>query len=107
LEDELDLQKMMKQMQKAQEKMNALQEEVAGRTVEATAGGNMVRVVMGGDGVLHSIVIDPEVVDPTDVEMLQDLVVAAVNEGKRRTQELMGQEMQRLAGGMGLPPGML
>ena len=103
----MNLEKMMKQVQKAQERMAEVQEELARKTVEATAGGGMVKVVMGGDGSLQAISIDPEVVDPEDVEMLQDLIVAAVNEGKRRSSELASAEMRKVAGGMGLPPGMI
>jgi DNA-binding YbaB/EbfC family protein len=97
----------MKQMQKAQEKMAAVQEEIAAKSVEATSGGGMVKVVMMGDGSLRSLEIDREVVDPDDIDMLQDLIVAAVNEGKRRTSELAAAEMQKAAGGMGLPPGLV
>jgi DNA-binding YbaB/EbfC family protein len=103
----LNIQKMMKQMQKAQQQMAAVQEELAAKTVEATAGGGMVKVVMTGDGSLRSLEIDREVVDPEDVDMLQDLIVAAVNEGKRRSSEMAAAEMQKAAGGMGLPPGLL
>jgi DNA-binding YbaB/EbfC family protein len=103
----LNLNKMMKQVQKAQEQMQAVQAELANKTVEATAGGGMVKVVMAGDGALRSITLDPEVVDPEDVEMLQDLVVAAVNEAKRRSSEMASAEMQKAAGGLGLPPGMI
>jgi nucleoid-associated protein EbfC len=103
----LNIQKMMKQMQKAQEQMASVQAELADKTVEATSGGGMVRVVMTGDGSLRSLAIDREVVDPDDVEMLQDLVVAAVNEGKRRASELAAAEMQKAAGAMGLPPGLI
>ena len=103
----MNIQKMMKQMQKAQEQMATVQAQLADKTVEATSGGGMVRVVMGGDGSLRSLTIDREVVDPDDVEMLQDLVVAAVNEGKRRASELASAEMQKAAGAMGLPPGLI
>ena len=75
----MNIQKMMKQVQKAQQQMAAVQEELAKKTVEATAGGGMVEVVMTGDGELRSLKIDPEVVDSDDVEMLQDLIVAAVS----------------------------
>ena len=74
----MNINKMMKQVQKAQEQMAAVQEELAAKTVEATAGGGMVKVVMSGDGNLRSLTIDPEVVDSEDVDMLQDLIVAAV-----------------------------
>jgi len=102
----MNLDKMMKQMQKAQQRMAEVQEQIAAKTVDATAGGGMVKVVMTGDGGLKSLTIDPEVVDREDVEMLQDLIVAAVNEGKRRAGELAAAEMQKAAGGMGLPPGL-
>ncbi len=103
----MNIQKMMKQMQKAQQQMAEVQAELAEKTVDATAGGGMVKVVVSGDGGLVSLSIDPEVVDRDDVEMLQDLIVAAVNEGKRRASELAAAEMQKAAGSMGLPPGMI
>jgi len=103
----LNIQKMMKQMQKAQQQMASVQAELAEKTVEATAGGGMVKAVVSGDGTVRSLTIDREVVDPDDVELLQDLVVAAVNEGKRRASELAAAEMQKAAGALGLPPGMI
>ncbi len=103
----MNLQKMMKQVQEAQAKMAQVQEELAKKTVEATSGGGKVKVVMGGDGTLVSLAIAPEVVDPSDVDMLQDLVVAAVNEGKRKSAELVSREMRKAAGNLGLPPGIL
>jgi DNA-binding YbaB/EbfC family protein len=87
--------------------MAAVQQELAGKTVEATSGGGMVKVVVAGDGTLRSLSIDREVVDPDDVEMLQDLIVAAVNEGRRRSAEMAAAEMQKAAGSLGLPPGLL
>ena len=102
----MNINKMMKQVQQAQQQMQAVQAELAGKTVEATAGGGMVKVVMTGDGSLRSIALDPEVVDRDDVDMLQDLIVAAVNEAKRRSSELASAEMQKVAGSMGLPPGL-
>ena len=103
----MNINKMMKQMQQAQQKMAAVQDELAGKTVEATAGGGMVKVVMSGDGNLRSLEIEREVVDPEEIDMLQDLIVAAVNEGKRKSSELAAAEMQKAAGGMGLPPGLV
>ena len=103
----MNIDKMMKQVQKAQAQMAAVQQELAAKTVEATSGGGMVKVVMGGDGALRSLSIDREVVDPDDVEMLQDLIVAAVNEGRRRSAEMAAAEMQKAAGSLGLPPGLL
>ena len=98
---------MMKEMRKAQERMTALQEDLAQRTVEASAGGGMVKAVVTGDGMVRSLTIDPQVVDPADVALLADLVVACVNEGKRRAAELAASEMQKAAGSLGLPPGLI
>ncbi|MBD3181292.1 YbaB/EbfC family nucleoid-associated protein [Candidatus Poribacteria bacterium] len=94
---------LMKQAQKMQKQMMEIQEELANRTVEATVGGGMVSVVANGQQDIISIRIDPEVVDPNDVEMLQDLILAAVNEAHRRAQELMTDEMNKLTGGMKIP----
>jgi hypothetical protein len=100
------LSNIMKQAQQMQERMKKLQEEAAGKTVEATSGGGMVTVVANGRQEVLSIKIDPSVVDPKDIEMLQDLVTAAVNEALRKSQDLMKEEMGKLTSGMGLPPGM-
>jgi len=97
---------LMKQAQQMQERVKKLQEEAAGKTVEASAGGGMVTVVANGRQEVISIKIDPSVVDPNDLEMLQDLVTAAVNEALRKSQDLMKEEMARLTSGMGIPPGM-
>ena len=94
---------MMKQVQQMQAKMAALQEELENTELEASSGGGMVKVVMNGKNVVRSITIDREVVDPEDVEMLQDLIVAAVNEGVRKSQELASSEMAKITGGMGIP----
>lgn len=95
--------KMMKQVQQAQAKMEAVQEELKTETVEASAGGGMVRVVMTGDLAVKSIAIDPAAIDPDDVEMLQDMTVAAVNEALRAAQELAGSKMAAITGGMNIP----
>ncbi len=100
------LNNLMKQAQQMQERVKKLQEEAANKTVEASAGGGMVTVVANGRQEVLSIKIDKSVVDPGDVDMLQDLVTAAVNEALRKSQELMKEEMGRLTAGMGLPPGM-
>ncbi len=94
---------MMKRVQRMQKKMMQLQEEIAERRVEGTAGGGMVTAVV--DGRLHvvEIRIDPAVVDAEDVEMLEDLVLAAVNQGQQKAQEMMDQEMGQLTGGLNLP----
>jgi DNA-binding YbaB/EbfC family protein len=102
-----DMQKMMKQVQKMQEDMAKLQAELEERTVEAIAGGGMVTAVVNGKQEVLSLRIDPEVVDPDDVEMLQDLVIAAVNSGLRQAQEMVASEMAKLTpAGMKLPPGL-
>jgi len=93
----------MKQAQKMQKQMMEIQEELANRTVEASVGGGMVTVVANGQQEIMAIRIDPEVVDPNDVEMLQDLILAAVNEAHRKSQELMTEEMSKLTGGMKIP----
>ncbi|MBS3754899.1 MAG: YbaB/EbfC family nucleoid-associated protein [Desulfobacterales bacterium] len=95
--------KMMKQAQQLQEKMSKLQEEMADKTVEATAGGGMVKVVANGRQQIVSINIEKEVVDPEDVDMLQDLILAAVNEALSRAQEMVSEEMSKLTGGMNIP----
>ena len=94
---------MMKQAQKLQAKMLRMQEEMAAKTVEATAGGGMVQVVANGRQQIVSIQIEPEVVDPDDVEMLQDLVLAAVNDALSKSQAMVSQEMGKLTGGLNIP----
>jgi DNA-binding YbaB/EbfC family protein len=98
-----DMNGMMKQAQKLQKQMMKTQEELSGKTVEATAGGGMVKVVATGGQTIESIEIDKEVVDPEDVEMLQDLVLAAANDALKKAQEMMSSEMGKLTGGMNLP----
>jgi nucleoid-associated protein EbfC len=101
------LSNIMKQAQQMQERVKKLQEEAAGKTVEASSGGGMVTVIANGRQEVLSIKIDPSVVDPKDIDMLQDLVTAAVNEALRKSQDLMKEEMGKLTAGMGLPPGLL
>jgi hypothetical protein len=100
------LSNLMKQAQQMQERVKKLQEEAAGKTVEASSGGGMVTVIANGRQEVISIKIDAAVVDPKDIEMLQDLVTAAVNEALRKSQDVMKEEMARLTSGMGLPPGL-
>ena len=95
-----DPRKLMKQLQEAQER---LQSEIAALVVEAAAGGGMVRVEMDGHKQLRGLRIDPEVVSKDDVEMLQDLVLAAVNEASRKVDETIQQKVGGLAGGMKIP----
>ena len=94
---------MMKQAQKLQEQMLALQEEVGKKKVEATAGGGMVTVEANGKQEIVSIKIDPEVVSKDDVQMLEDLILAASNEALRKSRELVTQEMGKLTGGLKIP----
>jgi len=101
--DRMRMNNMMKQAQRMQKQMMEIQEELANRTVEATVGGGMVAVVANGQQDILSIRIDPEVVDPNDIEMLQDLILAAVNEAHRKAQELMNDEMGKLTGGLKIP----
>jgi DNA-binding YbaB/EbfC family protein len=95
--------KMMKQVQQAQAKMAEVQEELKNETVEASAGGGMVRVTITGDLQVRSIEIDREAVDPDDVELLSDMVTAAVNEALRSAQELAASKMAAVTGGMNIP----
>jgi hypothetical protein len=94
---------MMKQAQKLQAKMVEMQAELGNRTVSAQAGGGMVEAVVNGRQELVSLRIDPEVVAPDDVEMLQDLILAALNEALNRSREMMAAEMSKLTGGMQIP----
>lgn len=100
---------LLKQAQKFQSKMAELQEELNQRTVEASAGGGMVTAVANGKQELLSIAIDPEVVDPSDVDMLQDLILAAVNDALNRAKDMTNEEMGKLTKGMNLPgmPGLM
>ncbi len=94
---------MMKQVQKMQKQIQQLQEELEERTVEATAGGGVVRVVVNGRQEVVSVELEPEVVDPDDVEMLQDLVIAATNEALRNAQDMVNKEMAKITGGLNIP----
>ena len=96
----------MKQVQKAQAEMARVQEELKNDLVTASAGGGAVKVSITGDLVVTDVVIDPRAVDPEDVAMLQDMVVAAVNEAVRQAQELANSKMSRVMGGLGLPGGL-
>lgn len=94
---------IMRQAQALQERLKKVQEEAAKRTVEAAAGGGMVMVVVNGRQEVLSIKIDPEVVKSGDVEMLQDLIAAAVNEALRKAQAMMAEEMKGVTGGLQIP----
>ena len=99
----MDMKQMMRQAQKMQKELNKAQEEIATMSFEATAGGGMVTAVASGDMANTSLTIDPDAVDPEDVEMLQDMVVAAVNEALRGVSELSNQRMSAVTGGMNIP----
>jgi DNA-binding YbaB/EbfC family protein len=94
---------IMKQAQQMQRRMAQLQEELANKQVEASAGGGMVTATVNGKQQLLGLKIDPAAVDPDDVEMLQDLVTAAVNEALKQSQQLASEEMSKLTGGMSIP----
>lgn len=98
----MNMQNMMRQAQQMQAKMQQVQAELEEREVEATAGGGVVRVVATGKKIVKSIEIKEEAVDPDDVEMLQDLIIAAVNEALNKAEEMMQTEMGKVTGGMNL-----
>lgn len=100
------MQGMMKKVQKMQAEMKKMQEELKTRTVDATVGGGVVSVVMNGEKEVQSLKIDPAAVDPEDVEMLEDLIVAAVNECSKKVDDMMTKEMSKVTGGLNLPTGM-
>ncbi|WP_022851301.1 YbaB/EbfC family nucleoid-associated protein [Limisalsivibrio acetivorans] len=99
----MNMQQMMKQAQKMQKKLEEAQEEAAKEVVEASAGGGMVTVKVNGKNELLDINIEKEVVDPEDVDMLQDLIVAAVNEGMTKAQETVQEKLSSVTGGMNIP----
>jgi len=92
----------MRQAQKMQEKMAEMQKELANKTCEASSGGGMVTATVNGSQELVALKIDPSVVDPNDIDMLQDLVTAAVNEGVRRSKQMVSDEMSKLTSGLGV-----
>ena len=94
---------ILKQAQQMHAKISQLQEEMAEKTIEVSSGGGMVNIVMNGKQQVVTIRIDPEVVNREDIEMLQDLIVAAVNEAIRKSQEMMAEEMKKITGGLSIP----
>ncbi|NLN14271.1 MAG: YbaB/EbfC family nucleoid-associated protein [Tissierellia bacterium] len=98
-----NINQMMKQMQKMQKKMEQMQKELEEKEVEASAGGGAVTAKVNGKRELLDLTIDESVVDPEDVEMLQDLIIAAVNEAMRKAEEMVSSEMSKLTGGLNLP----
>src|SRR3954468_1988314 len=98
-----NMQKMMKQMQKMQKDMAEAQEELGEKKIEGTAGGGMVTVIVTGHKEIVDVIIKPEVVDPDDIDMLQDLVLAATNDALKKAEELTNQTMGQFTKGMNLP----
>ncbi|PKQ19203.1 MAG: YbaB/EbfC family nucleoid-associated protein [Actinobacteria bacterium HGW-Actinobacteria-6] len=98
-----NMQNIMKQAQRMQADMARVQEELKDEHVEVSVGGGVVKVVMSGELVLESVVIDPAAVDPDDVVMLQDLITAAVNEAVRQAQDVASTKMSAVTGGLGIP----
>ncbi len=102
----MNMNNLMKQAQKMQKQMETLQEELENKTLEVTSGGGAVKVIISGKKQLKEITIDKEVVAPDDVEMLQDLILTAVNEAIRQADEVFNKEMGKITGGMGMPSGL-
>lgn len=100
---QMNMQQMMKQARKMQEQLASVQENLAETTVDASAGGGMVKVTMNGEMQLTSIKIDPDALDPEDVEMLEDMIVAAVNEAARGVAETANRQMSAITGGLNIP----
>lgn len=98
---------MMKKVQKMQNEMNKMQDDLKRRTVEVSSGGGAVKIVMDGEKQVQSLIIAPAAVDPEDIEMLQDLLSAAFNEATKKVDDMMAAEMGKLTSGLGLPPGLL
>jgi DNA-binding YbaB/EbfC family protein len=98
-----DMGKLLKQAQMMQERLAEMQARLAEKTVEATSGGGMVKAVMNGKHEVVSLKIDPEVVNPSDVEMLEDLIVAALSEARTRVDDMIRNEMSELTGGLPIP----
>lgn len=102
-----NMQQQMAQMQAVQRQMEQMQEEINKMETTATSGGGAVSVTVTGDKQIKDVKLQPEIVDPDDIEMLQDLIITAVNEAMRQMEEISGNEMNKLTSGLGLPPGLL
>ena len=96
---------MMRQAQEMQQKLGAMQDKLASTEIEGVSGGGMVHIVMTGRGEARSLKIDPKAVDPTDITMLEDLVVAAINDARSKIEKHVETETQKVMGGISLPPG--
>ena len=102
----MNMNSLMKQAQKMQKQMAEMQEDLAKKSLEVSSGGGAIKVTINGEKQITSLEISPDAVDPDDIEMLQDLVMTAVNEGMRQMEEMASSQMAKLTGGMGLPPGL-
>ncbi|WP_375571920.1 YbaB/EbfC family nucleoid-associated protein [Ahrensia marina] len=102
----MDIMKMMKQAKDMQEKMQTMQAEMADETIDGSAGGGMVTVTLSGKGELSGLKIDPSLLVPDDVEILEDLLIAAHSDAKMKADQMMAEKTQSMMQGMGLPPGM-
>ncbi|MFV0416577.1 MAG: YbaB/EbfC family nucleoid-associated protein [Chthoniobacterales bacterium] len=99
----MNIQKMLKQAQEMQSKLASAQTELAGKTVEGSSGGGKITVTANGSSEIQAIKIDPQVVDPEDVEMLEDLILAAIHDAAEKAKELASSEMGKVTGGMNIP----
>ena len=102
----MDIMKMMQQAKTMQDKMQTMQDEVAGATVEGSSGGGMVTATLSGKGELKGLKIDPSLLVPEDVEVLEDLLIAAHSDAKSKADQMMAEKTQEMVSGLGLPPGM-
>jgi len=102
----MNIGKMMKQAQAMQKQMEEVQKKMDSVEVEGSSGGGMVSVTLTGKGEARKVSIDPKLIDPDDVEMLEDLIVAAINDAKNKAEETVSSEMAKITGGLNLPPGM-
>lgn len=102
----VNIMKMMKQAQEMQSKMQDMQDQLAEMTVEGVAGAGMVKVTLSGKGVMQGVEIDPSLLNPEEAEILEDLIMAAHNDAKNRSEAMMQEKMQELTGGLNLPDGM-
>jgi len=99
----MNMNSLMKQAQKMQKQMAEMQEDLANKTLEVSAGGGAIKVTINGEKQIQALTISPDVVDPDDVEMLQDLVISAVNEAIRQMDESVNSQMSKITGGMNMP----
>ncbi len=102
----MNINKIMKQAQAMQQQMEDVQGKMAEMEVEGSAGGGMIKLVMNGQGEARKLSIDPKIIDPDDPEMLEDLIVAAINDTKAKVESTMSEEMAKVTSGLSLPPGM-